>query len=185
MKLITERLELRPFEENDFEAVHSYAGNLDNVKYMIWGPNSEDETRKFIVEAIEKWRGDPVTQYDFAIILKDTGRLIGGCGIYLNEERDTGMLGWILHMDYWKKGYMPEVGETLICFGFEDLKLHRIYATCNANNYGSYRVMEKCGMRREAHFVKNRFGRVGSEKVWWDELVYGILDEEWENKIHA
>lgn len=184
MKLLTERLELRPYVENDYEAVHSYASNPANVKYMPWGPNSPEDTRAFIAVTIAQWQADPVARYDFAVTLRDTGKLIGGCGIYLNEERNTGVLGWILHMDYWEMGYTPEAAAALIDFGFEELNLHRIYATCNADNYGSYRVMEKCGMRREACFVKGKFGRAGGKMVWHDELVYGILDEEWKNN-HA
>ena len=90
-----------------------------------------------------------------------------------------GNLGWILHKDYWKQGYMSEAGQALLSFGFEKLKLHRIFATCNAENYGSYRVMENCDMRREAHFLKNRHGRKGIDNEWLDEYNYAILESEW------
>ncbi|MDF2544384.1 MAG: N-acetyltransferase [Herbinix sp.] len=179
MILTTERMILRPFEEKDEEAVHNYAGNPDNVVYMIWGPNTKEQTKQFIQDTKKNWEKESVTNYDFGIVLKETGELIGGCGIYLNDTRKEGMLGWILHKDYWKKGLMPEVAMELIRFGFDELQLHRIYATCNAANYGSYRVMEKCGMQKEAHFRKNRYGRDGSEDIWYDEFYYAILDEEW------
>jgi len=179
--LETERLILRGFCKNDFEAVHSYASNIDNIKYMIWGPNDEHETKKFIQECIEWETKVPCLHYDFAITLKENGDLIGGCGVYLDEKLTTGMLGWILNKGYWKQGYMPEVGKALLKYGFEGLKLHRIYATCNADNYGSFRVMEKCGMRKEAHFVKNCYGRVGLEKQWYDQYHYGMVEEEWYN----
>lgn len=177
--LSTDRLVLRPFKESDVDAVHSYGGNPDNVKYMVWGPNSKEDTKNFIQDTIKKWDMDPILNYDFAIVLKDTDKLIGGCGIYLNESRNEGMLGWILHKEYWKQGYMPEVATELLRFGFEELKVHRLYATCNTENYGSYRVMEKVGMRREAHFIKNRYGRVCDDKQWYSEYHYGILEEEW------
>jgi len=179
MELNTQRLILRPFVKEDFDAVHAYASDINNVRYMIWGPNGEKDTRAFIEDCLCKAEESPRLNYDFAITLKGAGRLIGGCGIYLNKEGTEGMLGWILHRDYWKQGYMPEAAKALLRFGFETLKLHRVYATCNADNYGSWRVMEKCGMRREAHFRKNRFGRVGTEQVWYDELHYAMLDEEW------
>jgi Acetyltransferases, including N-acetylases of ribosomal proteins len=179
VKFITERLILRPFTTEDADAVHAYASDIENVRYMLWGPNERKDTGEFIGECLRKEAETPRLAYDFAITLKSSGKLIGACGLYLNKEMTEGMLGWILHRDCWKRGYMPEAATALLRLGFEQLKLHRIYATCNVENYGSRRVMEKCGMRREAHFVKNRFGRVGTEKVWYDEYHYALLAEEW------
>ncbi|MDF2587225.1 MAG: N-acetyltransferase [Anaerocolumna sp.] len=180
MELVTSRLCLRPFRESDFDAVHSYSSNPDNVTYMVWGPNDEESTRNFIKDAIQKLEQDPIMGYDFAIVLRETGEVIGGCGIYLDDSRQEGVLGWILHKNYWKFGFMTEAANELLRFGFEQLKLHRIYATCNTENYGSYRVMEKCGMLREAHFRKNRHGRVGDKQQWYDEFHYAMLADEWE-----
>ena len=184
--LETDRLILRPFVEEDFAAVHAYGGNLANVKYMTFGPNSEEETRSFISRTIKAAEANPRTHYDFAISLRETGRLIGGCGIYLDAELDQGFMGWILHMDFWKQGYGTELAAALLKFGFEELKLHRIRATCNSENYGSFRVMERNGMRREAHFKQARFGRVCDAEVWYDEYHYAILADEWrEGKNHS
>ncbi len=179
MKLTTERVILRPFTKTDVDAVHAYASDIGNVRYMIWGPNEQEDTEAFIDECLSKAEETPRLNYDFAVTLKDSGKLVGGCGIYLNKDQTEGMLGWILHRDYWKQGYTPEAAMALLKFGFKTLKLHRIYATCNADNYGSWRVMEKCGMRREAHFKRARYGRVGDEKVWYDEYHYATLSEEW------
>ena len=145
---------------------------------MIWGPNSEEDTIEFLDDCISNIDKNPRTQYDFAITLKENGKVIGGCGIYLNDGLYEGMLGWILLKDYWKQGYMTEAGKELVRFAFEDLKLHRVYATCDAENYGSYRVMENLGMRREGHIIKNR-KFTGFKDEWHDELFYGILYEEW------
>lgn len=182
MELMTERLVLREFVTEDFEAVHAYASNKENVRYMIWGPNSEEDTRDFILFCMERGRENPRLKYDWAVTLKDgdgPGKLIGGCGIYLDESRRTGELGWILHRDYWKQGIMAEAARTMIDYGFTVLNLHRIYSACNGENYGSYRVMEKCGMRKEAHFIQSRYGRVGDRHSWYDECHYGILQDEW------
>jgi RimJ/RimL family protein N-acetyltransferase len=149
MKLATNRLILREFETDDFLSVHAYASEIDNVKYMIWGPNDEKATESFINNCIQWQNESPRLKYDF------------------------------LHKSYWKQGYMPEAAKALLSFGFNKLKLHRMFASCNAENYGSYRVMEKCGMLREAHFIKNRHGRKGIDAEWLDEYIYAILDSEW------
>jgi RimJ/RimL family protein N-acetyltransferase len=64
----------------------------------------------------------------------------------------------------------------LVAFGFSIVGCHRIYARCDGRNEASARVMERLGMRQEAHFRDHRHikGR------WDDELIYAILDHEWE-----
>lgn len=179
--LQTERLILRPFEESDFEAVHSYASNYENIKHMTFGPNKEEHTKEFIKNAINKANTVPQTEYEFAITLRENEKLIGACGLHTNKELTEGNLGWVLHMDYWKKGFGTEFAHELLRFGFEELNLHRIYATCDADNYGSYRVMERNGMRREGYFKQCRPGRKCDPDKWYDDLHYAILKEEWEN----
>ncbi|MDR1531683.1 MAG: GNAT family N-acetyltransferase [Clostridiales bacterium] len=174
--LETERLILRPLTVGDFEAAHSWAGNPANTRYMTWGPNTEGQTRSFL-ETVSAGK-------DYAVALKEFGKVIGSCGIYPDSANDTGELGWIIHKDYWKQGYGTELGGELIRYGFKDLRLRRIVASCAAVNYGSYRVMEKNGMRREALHVKAHWARV--DKEWIDGAVYAILAEDYfEPKIAA
>lgn len=174
--LETERLVLRGWQKDDFEAAHAYGSDADNVTYMGWGPNTKEDTRKFIKHSIKMNRRNN-SKYELAVVLKETGKLIGGCGcgIIKNKSRNEAMLGWILHKDHWKQGLGTELAQELIRFGFEELKLHRIYAHCDSENYGSYRVMERNGMRKEGHFIKNC--EIRGE--WRDEFLYAILEEEW------
>lgn len=174
--LETNRLILRAWQESDFKAVHTYASNIENITFMQWGPNSEDESHNFLKRMIEKYNADPFLEFAYAVILKETGNLIGGCGISKIAHHNEAMLGWILHRDYWKQGHGTELAHELIRFGFEELKIHRIRATCDSENYGSFRVMERNNMRREGHFIKNRNIR----GQWRDEFLYAILDEEWD-----
>lgn len=167
--LETGRLILRPLTIDDFEAVHSWASNPANTRYMFWGPNDAGQTQDFLNSVI--------SGRDFAIVLRGFDKVIGSCGIYPDADNDTAEIGWILHMDYWKRGYGTELGGELIRYGFEDLKLRRIIAFCAAVNYGSYRIMERNGMRREALHIKSFWGRV--DKEWIDRAVYAILAEEY------
>lgn len=169
--LETNRLILRPLTLDDATAVHSFGSNPDNVRYMAWGPNAFEDTLTFLKKA--------KVGCDFAVILKETNQLIGTCGIYPDDKNDTAELGWILHMDYWKCGYGTEFAKELLRYGFIDLKLRRITATCCAENYGSYRVMERNGMRREGLMKKAIWGNV--DKQWLDNAFYAILAEEYFN----
>ncbi|MCL1820641.1 MAG: GNAT family N-acetyltransferase [Oscillospiraceae bacterium] len=168
--LETERLILRPITLNDCEAIQSWVSNPENIRYMSFGPNTEEMTREFVSTSVKAGR-------DFAIVLKESGKVIGTCGVYSDSDNDTGELGWILHKDYWKRGYGTELGGELIRYGFEDLELRRLTAPCASVNYGSYRVMERNGMRREALHVKAFWARV--DKEWVDKAVYAILAEEY------
>jgi RimJ/RimL family protein N-acetyltransferase len=168
-RLETGRLWLRPLEWTDFAAVHSWAGTPANVRYMAWGPNTEAQTRQFLETA--------KPGKDFAVALKETGAVIGSCGIYADEAGDTAALGWILHMAAWKHGYGTEFGGALLRYGFEDLGLRRITAYCAAANYGSYRIMERNGMRREGAGKQAFWARVDQE--WIDLVHYAMLAQEY------
>ena len=176
--LTSERLMLRPFSEDDHEAVHSYASNRDNLIYMLWGPNTSEDTERFIRFAIDTSREEPCKNYQYAAVLKEDMKLIGGCGITLDDNAQA-EIGWLLHRDYWKQGYGTEIGNCLLELAFDVLNLHRVIAHCDAENYGSYRVMENIGMRREGLFIEGRPANRLSGKEYGDEYSYAILKSEW------
>jgi len=168
----TDRLVLRDLEEGDWRAVHSYASDSEVVRYMDWGPNTEDETKKFIQRAIEGQREQPRKNYELAIILKDGGRLIGGCSIHVSDPNNReGWIGYCLSRDVWGRGYATETARALLRFGFDQLSLHRIFALCDPENLASAHVLEKAGMQKEGHFRERKF-RKGK---WHDELLYAII----------
>lgn len=177
--LETERLILRPFRETDFDAVHAYASIAENIRYMTWWPNSETQTKAFISHAITLSREKPCKNYHYAAELKSGGKLIGACNLVVLDNGEA-EIGWILHRDYWKQGFGTEMGKRIVEFGFRELELHRIIARCDAENQGSYRVMERIGMRREGHFLEARPANKFSDKKYGDEYLYAILRDEWE-----
>ena len=180
MTLTTNRLILRPFTPDDVGVMQTWASNRSNIRYMSFGPNTPEQSLNFINLTIKRAVEEPRRAHDFAVVLRETGAVIGSCGINIDGSDAMAELGWVLHLDHHKKGYGTELAAELIRFGFEDLKLHRIFAPCAAVNYGSYRVMERSGMRREATHVKAHWARV--DKEWVDLAVYAILAEEWRQK---
>lgn len=167
--LETERLILRPLMLDDFNAVHSWASNPENTRLMLWGPNNEEETKSFLSKT--------TPGKDFAVVLKESGNVIGSCGIYPDADNNNGEVGWILHIDYWRHGYGTEIGGALIKYGFEILSLRRIIAEGAAENYGSRRVMERNGMRQEALYRKAF--RIRTDERWVDAIGYAILAEDY------
>ena len=170
----TERLIIREFALDDFDGVHRYASNPNVVRFMVWGPNTEDETRQFIQTKLQSQVLKPRASYDLAITLD--GVLIGGGGLTIHDKkRWEAELGYCLNEPHWGKGLGTEFAAAMIKYGFEELGLHRVTARCDSENHGSYRVMEKSGMTREGHLRKNQMvkGR------YRDTLIYGILRGEW------
>ncbi len=175
--LTTERLLLRPFAEDDFDAVHAYGSDPEVVRYMPWGPNTPDDTRDFIRRMTAAAEADPRREYEFAVVLRESTTLIGGCGICVNErdeESGCAEMGYAYHRDAWGRGYATEAARRVAQFGFEELRLHRICAYCDVPNVASARVLEKIGMRREGHLREAARRRDG----WHDHYLYAVLRDD-------
>ena len=169
--LETNRLLLREFRAEDEASIHDYASDPEVTRFTDWGPNDTGQTHAFLDLCLGLQREWPRQSVSLGVEIRATRRLIGGIGI----EAATGVLGYVLHRKHWGRGYATEASREVLRFGFETLGLHRIVARCDVQNSGSFRVMEKIGMRREGHFLKDalKHGR------WRDTFLYAILREEW------
>ncbi|MCJ7766873.1 GNAT family N-acetyltransferase [Candidatus Bathyarchaeota archaeon] len=174
----TERLLLRDLRSSDREAVHKYSSDPDVVQYMDWGPNTDKDDKEFLERTITAQKENPRRNFTLAIIMKDTRRLIGSCGIHESNPADReGWIGYCLNRRYWHQGFGTETAKALLEFGFNHLRLHRIFATCMPANTASAHVLEKTGMQLEGHLRQHRL--VKGE--WRDSFLYAILDEEWQH----
>lgn len=175
--LTTGRLIVREFRPSDWRSVHTYATDLEVVRYMDWGPNKETDTKAFVKRAIAYRSSRPRLHYELAITLKTTGELIGGCGIEKRPARRDGVIGYCLNKGYWGRGYATEATRALVKFGFTRLALHRIFALCDPQNVGSNQVLEKAGMTLEGHLREDYLVR----GRWRDTMIYAILEREWKS----
>ncbi|QYR22553.1 GNAT family N-acetyltransferase [Paenibacillus sp. sptzw28] len=174
MILETNRLIIRDFKTEDLEDVHVYASNPLVVEHMIWGPNSIEDTQSFINRVIEMQKEVPRQGFEFAVVIKASNRLIGGCGIHLCGQFQ-GEIGYCFNHLFWGNGFATEAAGALIEFGFRELGLHRIYATCRPDNIGSASVMKKVGMIYEGHIRGHMFHK----GKWNDSYQYSILENEY------
>jgi ribosomal-protein-alanine N-acetyltransferase len=172
----TKRLVLRDLKEADRQAVHDYASDPEVVRYMDWGPNTEEQTEDFIEQAIASQKEQPRRNYTLAIVLKAENKLIGSCGLQAsNPDNQEGWIGYCLNRHFWGKGYATETAEALLAYGFDQLNLHRIFATCDPANVASAHVLEKIGMQREGHLREHKLAK----GRWRDSLLYAILADGW------
>lgn len=174
-RIETERLILRDFRLEDTEAVHAYGSDPEVTTYMPWGPNSPQDTAAFMARALERQATWPRLDLGLAIELKAEGGVVGSIALHLRDiPNATVELGYVLRRDLWGRGLVSEAAEALVALGF-GLGLHRIVAACDVRNVGSYRVMEKLGMRREGLLRQDRRLR----GAWRDTYVYALLAEDW------
>jgi len=173
----TDRLLLRPFAPSDLEALHDILSREDVSRFLYWGPQSEEEvqarlTKMTAFRSIEA----PGDTLRLAVLLKANGRVIGDVVLHWKDDQHRqGDVGFVVHPSHQRKGYATEATKPLLRVAFEDLGLHRVAGHLDPRNAASARVLEKLGMRREAHFVENEFVK----DEWQSELVYAILDREW------
>ena len=178
IQLESERLFFRKYAITDFPVLYDMGSNLENMKYRAGEPKSEEEVRECINWGIQCAEQTPCINFRYAVVLKETGETIGSCELAFTDK-DPAELAWELHRNFWRKGYGTEIGQTLLKLGFQQLGLRRIIADCNTLNKGSYGIMEKIGMRREAHYVKSYRGNSALNHEWFDKYLYAILREEW------
>ena len=176
MLRVTSRLVLREFVWDDWPAVLAYQSEPAYLRYNPWTERTADEAQAFVQRFIDWQHEEPRYRYQLAATLQETGELIGNCGLRLEHPGAMeGDIGYEFAPQYWGNGYATEVARSMLTLGFEELRLHRIWAGCIAENVGSAHVLEKIGMQREGqHRDKEWFkGR------WWDTYTYAILAHEW------
>lgn len=177
MQLETPRLVLREFSNDDWPAVLRYQRDPLYLRYYEWEQRSEEDVREFVdmLEALQ--HEQPRTKFQFALEMKESGELIGNCGIRLTSHGShEANIGYELAPGYWRNGLATEAAKEIVRFGFEELGLRRIEADIVADNLGSAAVLRKVGMTLEGR-LRNKLFYKGRH---WDRLWFGILREEWE-----
>ena len=123
--------------------------------------------------------GEAGTTLALGVALQATNRIIGEVTLlWHSAEHRQGEIGFVFNPQFQGQGYATEAALAMLALGFEELRLHRIYGRCDALNVPSFKLMERLGMRREAHFIHNEIFK----GQWGDELVYAMLETEWRGR---
>ena len=172
--LNTKRLRIRPYSETDIEELVPLIGarEVAATTLRIAHPYTEQDARDFLELAQQP------DKLWLAITLRSDGRQIGGIGLRVEQGHRHAELGYWLGTPYWGQGYATEATHEVLRYGFEELGLHRIFASHFKHNAASGRVLVKLGMSHEG------CQREHSRK--WDQFVdselYGILRQEWQRR---
>ena len=151
LRISTERLVIRPFTEDDCEAMLEIQSNPEMTKYTPDEPwKSIEDAQKFVKMVL--WLYDlenNIFSHFFAIVKKESNKLIGYCGIGgIEYDRTQNEVFYGIHQGYWGNGYATEVGRAMLKYGFVTLGLDRIIGAVHTENAGSINVLEKIGLSR-------------------------------------
>lgn len=176
----TDRLTLRRYVENDYDDLLKLQSNPDVTRFLLYDVRTPEQ----VTEALTGRLADVPMDRDgqaltVAVVLRDTGQHLGEVTLFMNNvEHRTGEIGYVFHPESHGHGYAAEASVELLRLGFEELGLHRIIARLDARNTGSVKLLERLGLRQEAHFVQNEY----LKGEWTDELVFALLYSEWDKR---
>jgi RimJ/RimL family protein N-acetyltransferase len=174
--LSTKRLLLRSLSLTDLQDFLAYQTHPANLEYQAIEPFTEEKALHYLEKQSRSLPDEEAGWRAFAVQLQGEERVIGEVGIFLPAQpRSKGDIGWSLHPDYHGQGYATEAAQALLSYAFQVLKLHRVTAGCDTRNTASVRLMERLGMRREAHYLQSVF----QNNAWRDEYAYALLRDEW------
>ncbi|HEX8866782.1 MAG TPA: GNAT family N-acetyltransferase [Lentzea sp.] len=174
----TARLTLRPFETTDLDAFFAYRALPEVHRYLYNDVADREGVAAVLAKRVsERELTEEGQRLALAVCLQE--KVIGDVALkWLSEPNRQGEIGYSLHPGFQGKGYAGEVAAEMLRLGFEELGLHRIIAQCDPRNEPSWRLMERLGMRREAHFRHNEIFK----GEWGDLFVYAMLAEECQHK---
>ncbi len=176
--LKTQRLQLRPLQESDLPTFAAYRSDPEVARYQSWTPPySLDQAVAFLEGMKCAEPGMPGTWYQLAAELQGQPGIIGDCAFQvLPDDPHQAQIGYTFSRPFQKQGYATEAVRALLDFLFMEYRLHRVTATCDAENGASVKLLERIGMRREGHFIEN----IWFKGAWGDEYSYAILNREWQ-----
>jgi RimJ/RimL family protein N-acetyltransferase len=176
LRLTTPRLVLRQLQDADHEALFSYRADPMVSRYQSWAPDSLEDARDFIRRSSGLDTNLSDIWIQLGITLKDSGDLIGDAGLHFftGMARQT-EIGLTVAPNYQKRGYASEALDALLDHLFIKMEKHRVFASTDPRNKPALALLEKHGLRREAHFRQSLWFK----GEWADDLVYALLGSEW------
>lgn len=176
VRVESERLVLRRFEDRDLAPLLGYRNDPEVARYQGWVSVSERDARDMMRQLRGEHPGTPGEWFQFAVALKGTDVLIGDCALKVKRgDPKQAEVGYTLSRAYQGQGYASEAVSRLLDYAFGEMGLHRVVAITDQRNEPSYRLLERLGLRREGAFIRNTWFK----GEWTSEYLYAVLAEEW------
>ncbi len=179
VRLETGRLALREHRAGDLRSLHEILSD-PVVTWYLPGMHKHEtvETEAYLRSVMRDAESHHRLRYNLAVEDRQTGELLGSVGLHVIESAPQGAhygLGYFLRPQSWNRGYATEAARAALRFIFAG-NACRVSASCLAENIGSRRVAEKCGMTQEGLLKAHTW----HDGQWKDCAVYRLLREEWD-----
>lgn len=174
-EISTDRLLLSPLCAADSTALFAYRSRPEVCRYQNWEPRSLDDAVEFIAGLASAEFDTPGTWFQFGIRLRDSGQLIGDLGVHFSEDGLQAEIGFTLSPASQGRGLGTEAVIGVLDYLFQRMGKHRVSASVDPRNQPSLRLVQRVGMRQEAHFRESLLFK----GEWTDDLVFAVLDSEW------
>jgi len=174
MELATARLRLDALRPDDAAALFACRADPAVSRYQGWRPASLDDAARFIQRQQMVVFDTPGNWFQFAIRLRETGEFVGDLGLHF-VDADTVEFGVTLSPGHQGRGLAAEAVRAALALVFGELGRHRVFASVDPRNLACVRLLERLGLRKEAHHRESWRDGEG----WADDAVYAMLAAEW------
>ena len=175
----TPRLRVRPFSMRDLEPFVAYRADPEIARYQSWSGFTPEQGRALITSMQRLRIGMPGQWYQLALEERVTRTLVGDLALKVDDrEPRTAEVGFTLAPAHQGNGYGAEALHGLLGYAFGSLQLHRLIAVTDVLNARAAALLDRVGMRREAHFRENVFFK----GAWGSEFVFAILERDWSQR---
>ena len=157
MILETKRLYMREMSRSDFDPICKILQDEETM-YAYEGAFSDDEVWEWIDRQILRY--DKLGYGLWAVILKESGELIGQCGLTIQDipDRQVVEIGYLFRRKYWHRGYATEAAKSCREYAFHVLNVEEVFSIIRDTNTASRNVAERNGMEQVGSFVKRYRG---------------------------
>lgn len=152
LQLETKRLVLRPMLESDFDLLHRIFTDTKVMASFDHPPFTNEQMKRWLNRNL-----DHQNEFGyglFSVVLKETGELIGDCGLEQMEDMGAAELGYDFRSDFWNQGYATEAATAVRDHAFDSLNLPQLISLIRGGNLASKRVAEKVGMTLAEEFTR-------------------------------
>jgi ribosomal-protein-alanine N-acetyltransferase len=167
-------IKLIEYSKDDFNYLSLLFQNPDVMRYTLDDCYSQDELKNYFRKILGNNESKNRKQYEYKVIIND--EFIGFADFEITQTMRSGgiaEIGYLILPEHWGKGYGTLIAKELINVCFNRLNLHKVTASCNIDNIGSWKVMEKAGMKKEGTFEAHRF----KNGKFVNELKYGLVNK--------
>jgi RimJ/RimL family protein N-acetyltransferase len=176
LELRSPRLCLRRLQSEDAPFLVRYRSLADVARFQTWESFGPDDAARLIASQAELMPDTPGTWLQLALVLRETGEIVGDCGIHFRRDEPRQVeLGITLAPAHQGRGLAKEALSGVLGYVFDSLGKHRASAVTDTENHAAAGLFRSLGFQQEAHFIEH----VWFKGAWGSEYVFAILQREW------